>query len=39
MVAFTDNGAWYGTGEKEVILLEIMDYEEGVITMQKNDTI
>ena len=39
MVAFTDNGAWYGTGEKEVILLEIMDYEDGVITMKKNDTI
>jgi len=39
IVAFTDEGAWYGTEDKEVILLEIMDYEEGVITMQKNDTI
>lgn len=39
MVAFTDNGAWYGTGENEVILLEITDYSEGVITMKKNDTI
>ncbi len=38
MVAFTDDGAWYGTGENEVILLEITDYSEGVITMRKNDT-
>ena len=38
MVAFTENGAWYSTGENEVILLEITDYLEGVITMKKNDT-
>ena len=37
MVAFTDNGAWYGTGENEIILLEMEDYEEGVFTMIKND--
>ena len=36
MVAFTDTGAWYRIGEK-VILLEIISYEEGVITMVKND--
>ena len=36
MVAFTEDGAWYGTGEG-VILLEIISYEEGVITMAKND--
>lgn len=39
MVAFTDDGAWYGTGENEVILLEIADYTEGVITMKKNETV
>ena len=39
MVAFTDDGAWYGTGENEVILLEITDYTEGVITMKKNETV
>lgn len=39
IVAFTDEGAWYGTEDKEVILLEIMDYEDGVITIKKNDTI
>lgn len=39
MVAFTDDGAWYGTGENEVILLEITEYSEGVITMRKNDTV
>ena len=32
IVAFTDDGAWYGTEDKEVILLEITDYSEGVIT-------
>ena len=37
MVAFTDDGAWYGAGENEVILMEITDYTEGVITMAKND--
>ena len=39
MVAFTENGAWYSTGENEVILLEITDYSEGVITMKKNDKV
>ena len=38
MVAFTENGAWYSVGENEVILLEITDYSEGVITMKKKDT-
>ena len=37
MVAFTDNGAWYGAGEEEIILLDFVSYEEGVITMAKND--
>ena len=36
MVAFTEAEAWYGTGE-EVILLDIIRYEEGVITMAKSD--
>ena len=39
MVAFTDDGAWYGTGENEVILMGITDYTEGVITMKKNETV
>ena len=39
MVAFTDDGAWYGTGGNEVILMEITDYTEGVITMKKNETV
>ena len=38
MVAFTENGAWYHAGEKEVILLEITDYSEGVITMKKGES-
>lgn len=39
IVAFTDDGAWYGTEDEEVILLEITDYKEGVITMSKNGEI
>ncbi len=39
IVAFTNEEAWYGTGENEVILLEITDYSEGVITMKKNDLV
>ena len=39
MVAFTDDGAWYGTGENDVLLLEIAEYTEGVITMKKNETV
>ena len=35
MVAFTENGALYDTAENTVIMLERMDYSEGVITMQK----
>ena len=37
MVAFTENGAWYGVDENEVIFLEITGNEEGVITMMKNN--
>ena len=37
MVVFTENGAWYGAGGGEIILLEQKSYEEGVITMVKNN--
>ena len=37
MVAFTENEAWYHAGEDEVILLEITEYADGVITMCKGD--
>lgn len=37
MVAFTEDKAWYGTGNEQVILLEIVGYEEGVITMKRNE--
>lgn len=39
MAAFTASGAWYKAENNEVILLEITDYTDGVITMQKNDTV
>ena len=39
MVAFTKDGAWYGSGENEIILLELVSYEEGIITMSKNDMV
>ena len=37
MVAFTNNGAWYGSGEDEIILLEMIEYNEGVFIMEKNE--
>ena len=37
-LTFTDTGAWYDVGENEVILLEITDYKDGVITMTKGET-
>lgn len=39
MVAFTENEAWYTAGKKEVIFLEITEYTEGVITMEKHNTV
>lgn len=39
IVAFKTNGTWYKADNNEVILLEITDYSDGVITMQKNDTV
>ena len=37
MVAFTDEQVWYGAGEGEVILLEVIGYSEGRIVLQKGD--
>ena len=39
MVAFTENGALYDTAESAVIMLELTDYSEGVITMEKQGTV
>ena len=37
MVAFTDENVWYGTGEETMFLLEISEYKEGVITMEREE--
>ena len=37
MVAFTDENVWYGTGEEPMILLEINEYKEGVISMKREE--
>ena len=37
MVAFTDENVWYGSGEEPVVLLEITEYKEGVITMKREE--
>ena len=37
MVAFTDEYAWYKTGEQEIVLLKISSYEQGVLVMVKDD--
>ena len=39
MVAFTENGALYDTVENVIIMLEFMEYSEGVITMEKQDDV
>ena len=39
MVAFTENGALYDTVENTIIMLEFMEYTEGVITMEKQDVV
>ena len=39
MVAFTNENAWYGVGDEPMILLEISEYKEGVITMQREEVI
>ena len=35
MVAFTEENVWYGTGDMPMILLEIDEYKEGVISMKR----
>ena len=37
-VAFTENGALYDTAE-EVAMVELIEYADGVITMQKEDSV
>lgn len=39
MVAFTDENVWYGIGDEPLILLGINGYKEGVISMQREETI
>lgn len=39
MVAFADENVWYGTGDVPLILLEIKDYKEGVISMEREEQI
>ena len=39
MVAFTDNNVWYGMGDEPLVLLKIIKYEEGVISMERNEQI
>lgn len=35
MIAFTGEQVWYGVGNGEVVLLDITEYKDGVITMTK----
>lgn len=36
MVAFTEEQVWYGAGGGEILLLDITEYKDGVITMTKD---
>ena len=38
MVVFTGEQIWYGNADGEIILLEIVGYKDGMITMAKNNT-
>ena len=35
MVAFMDEDVWYGVGDEPMILLEITEYKDGVISMKR----
>ena len=37
MAAFADKNVWYGTGDMPMILLEINEYTEGVISMSREE--
>ena len=37
MLAFTDGYAWYQSEEQQIILLQIIEYDQGVILMQRED--
>ena len=39
MVAFTESGALYDTVDNAVIIIEFTGYSEGVIAMQKQNTV
>ena len=39
MVAFTEENVWYGTGDMPMILLEINEYKEGVISMKREEQV
>ena len=39
MVAFTNENVWYGIGDETLILLEICEYKEGVISMERDEQI
>ena len=39
IVAFTDDLVWYGTDNNEVILMEVINYDDGVISVKKGETI
>ena len=39
MVAFTDENVWYGVRDEPLILLEINEYKEGVISMERDEQV
>ena len=39
MVAFTDEYAWYVTKEQGIVLLTLAGYQDGVITMTRDDEV
>jgi hypothetical protein len=37
ILTFTDENVWYGKADEELILLEVVSYEEGVLTMVNDE--
>lgn len=38
ILTFTEENVWYGKADEELVLLEVISYEEGVLTMAFGET-
>ena len=38
ILTFTEENVWYGKADEELVLLEFISYEDGVLTMARGET-